>query len=45
MVTNLHLEFDALIAQRIQEKCLQHMSIKHEAQYKKLEAKLDLKEM
>jgi hypothetical protein len=32
----LKLESNTLIHQRMQEKCFKNMSIKHEAQYKKL---------
>jgi hypothetical protein len=41
----LKLESNALITQRIQEIFLKNMSKKHEVEYKKLEAKLDLKEI
>ncbi len=45
MEEQLELESNALITQRMEEKCLRNMSFKHEVQYKKLEMKLDAKEL
>jgi hypothetical protein len=41
----LKLESNALIHQRMQEKCFKSISIKHKAQYKKLIMELDLQEL
>jgi hypothetical protein len=44
-VEELKLEYDVLITQRMQEKCLQNLIVKHEAQFEMLHAKLNLKEL
>jgi hypothetical protein len=36
-VEKLKLEYDVLITQRMQEKCLQNLIVKHEAQFEKLQ--------
>jgi hypothetical protein len=36
-VEKLKLEYDALITQRMQEKRLQNLIVKHEAQFEKLQ--------
>ncbi len=45
MEEELELESNALTAQRMEEECLRNMSFKHKVQYKKLEMKLDVKEL
>jgi hypothetical protein len=42
-VEELKLEYDALITQRMQEKCLQNLIVKHEAQFEKLQVELEHK--
>jgi hypothetical protein len=41
----LKLELDVLLDQRMHDKCLRNLSIKHEVQFKKVGVELDVKEI